>query len=117
MIEKDTFAVQMARLAIIFEPDRFDGATGKARLLEMYPFFRKGNPDDLQEAVSAVIASYDRSFKSFPSVAHIKKHFQTAARNRQDRTPKLDEPVTRLSREQVSEIIRKAGFKSSLADV
>ena len=117
MIEKNTFATQMGRLAIIFEPDRFVGTSGKVRLQEMYPFFMKGNPDDLRQAVSAVIETFDRTYKSFPSVAHIKKHFQTAARNRQDRTPKLAEPVTRLSRKQVSEIIRRAGFKSTMADV
>ena len=94
MIEKNTFAIHMARLAIIFEPDRFAGTAGKARLHEMYPFFVKGHPDDLGNAVSAVIANYDRGFKSFPSVAYIEKHFQTAARNRQDRRKAGFAPLT-----------------------
>ena len=100
----------------MFEADRFVGLTGKARLLEMYPFFQKGHPDDLKEAVTMVIKNLDKTYKVFPSVAYIKKRFQAAARIRRDRTLKLEELATPVDRDKVARIIRKAGF-TPLADV
>ena len=112
MIERNFFAVQMGRLAVLFEPGRFRGELGKIRLREMYPFFQNGYPADLEKAVNSVIEEYDESYKVFPRVALILKHVRAAAIYRQDQTPRLPEPEYEHDREKVAKIIREAGFKS-----
>ena len=104
----------MGRLALIFDPGRFDGETGKAQLRELYPFFETGYQDDLKTAVDSVVESFNPTFGKFPSVSLIKGHLYAAARNRRDRTIKLFEPPSKLSRERVAELITQAGFKSGM---
>lgn len=112
MIDKRFFVDQIGRLALIFDPGRYDGDTGKAQLREMYPFFKNGHPDDLKVAVDSVIESFNDRYGKFPGVSLIKGHIYAAARNRRDNTPRLPQPESTISREQVAEIIREAGFKS-----
>lgn len=114
MIDKRFFTDQIGRLALIFDPGRYDGDTGKAQLREMYPFFKNGHPDDLKAAVDAVIELFDDRYGKFPGVSLIKGHIYAAARDRRERIPKLSEPESTISRERVAEIIREAGFKSMM---
>ncbi len=116
MIDKRFFADQIGRLALMFDPGRFNGDTGKAQLREMYSFFKNGHPDDLKAAVDAVIESFNDRYGKFPSVSLIKGHVYDAARNRRDRTPRLPEPY-KHDPERVAEIIRQAGFKSVMDKV
>jgi hypothetical protein len=82
MIEEKDFADQMARLALIFHPGRFEGVTGLAALDEYYNIIALVRRlPDLISAVNQIVREEDRQF--FPKPGEIIKVMRSVALSNQ----------------------------------
>jgi len=111
MVEKKEFAKQMARLAVIFQPGKFEGKTGQAALVELFRMFNYVQPADLEKAVSLLLLTYNEP-QPFPRPAVIRQYINSAARSRQETTLKLDPPeIEKMSRVDFDALLEKYGLK------